>query len=219
MCMYYTSRTSAGKLLAGKIAEFCDENSVVLSLSDGGVVVGAQIAARLHCPLMFLLTEDITLPGEKTALGVVDQNGGFIYNDFFSAGQLDELSSEYHGVVEQLKMEKWHRLNRLLADGGIVDVDILKGKTIIVVSDGFLNGISLLATMNFLKPIKVERIIIATPYASVAAVDKMHVLADKLEVLHVIDDTFNLDHYYEINDVPDQKDIIAILNDSIAKWK
>lgn len=168
---------------------------------------------------MFLLTQDIMLPGEKTAVGVVDQNGGFTYNDLFSTGELDELVSEFHGVIDQLKQEKWHELNRLLSDGGLVDADILEGRTIIIVSDGFINGSSLLATMNFLKPIKSKKIVIVTPFASVAAVDKMHIMGDELQVLNVIDGTFELDHYYEKNDVPEQADIIKILNEAILKWR
>lgn len=217
--MYFKSRAEAGQKLAEQLRQYRFEDTAILALSDGGVVIGAQIAAELHCPLMFLLTQDITLPGEKTAVGVVDQNGGFTYNDFFSTGELDELVSEYHGIIEELKMEKWHELNRLLSDGGIVDSDILEGRNVIIVSDGFLNGTSLLATMNFLKPVKVNKIIIATPFASIAAVDKMHILGDELQVLTVIDDTFELDHYYEKNDVPSQEDIVRILNEAILKWR
>jgi putative phosphoribosyl transferase len=217
--MYFASRADAGQKLAEKLQHYRFEDSAVLALSDGGVVVGAQIAAQIHCPLMFLLTQDITLPGEKTAVGVVDQNGGFTYNDLFSTGELDELVGEYHGIIDELKMEKWHELNRLLSDGGLVNADILDGRNIIIVSDGFINGTSLLATMNFLKPVKANKIIIATPYASVAAVDKMHILGDELQVLSVIDGTFELDHYFETNDVPPQEDIVTILNEAILKWQ
>lgn len=217
--MYFASRTEAGQRLAKELVQYRFEDSAVLALSQGGVVVGAQIAAELHCPLMFLLTQDITLPGEKTAVGVVDQNGGFTYNDMFSTGELEELVGEFHGIIDELKIEKWHEINRLLSDGGMVDREILAGRNIIIVSDGFLNGTSLLATMNFLKPVKYRKIIIATPFASVSAVDKMHVLGDELKVTSVIDGTFDLNHYFEDNDIPSQEDIIKILNEAILKWK
>lgn len=217
--MYFASRTEAGQKLAEKLKKYRFEDCAVLALSDGGVVVGAQIAAEIHCPLMFLLTQDITLPGEQTAVGLVDQDGGFTYNDLFSTGELEELVGEYHGLIEQLKEEKWHELNRLLSDGGIVDGEILENRTVIVVSDGFINGTSLLATMNFLKPVKVKRVVITTPIASVAAVDKMHILGDELCVLEVAGDMFEIDHYYEKKDIPDQEDIIKILNEAILGWK
>lgn len=205
--------------MAKELMKYRYEDTAVLALSEGGVVVGAQITAELHCPLMFLLTQDIMLPGERTAVGLVDQAGGFTYNELFSTGELDELVMEYHGLIEELKMEKWHQMNRLLADGGMVDPDILNGRTIIVVSDGLLHGTALQATVNFLKPIKVKKIVVATPLASIGAVDRMHVLADELAVLDVIDDTFELDHYFEKDDVPSQEDIVKILNEAILKWK
>lgn len=217
--MYFNSRTEAGKELADQLDKYRFEDTAVLALTEGGVVIGAQIAARLHCPLMFLLTQDITLPGEKTALGVVDQDGGFTYNDYFSTGELEGFISEYHGLIEQLKEEKWHELNRLLSDGGIVDSEILKNRTIIVVTDGFISGGSLIATTNFLKPTEIKKLVVATPFATVSAVDKMHILADELTVLNVIDGAFELDHYYEHNDIPSKEDIIKILNEAILKWQ
>jgi putative phosphoribosyl transferase len=217
--MYFASRTEAGQQLAKELAKYRFENSAILSLSEGGVIVGAQIASVLHCPLMFMLVQDVKLPGEPTAVGVVDQRGGFTYNDMYSAGELEELTTEFHGTIEQQKMEKWHELNRLLSDGGLVDVDILRDRNIILVSDGFISGMSLDSAMQFLKPIKIKRIIVATPLASVPAVDKMHLLADELHVLSVYDGTFDLNHYYEKNDVPSQKAIIKTLNEAILHWK
>jgi putative phosphoribosyl transferase len=217
--MYFASRTEAGQQLAKELEKYRFENTAILALSNGGVVIGAQIAAMLHCPLMFLLMQDIKLPGENSVLGVVDQNGGFTYNDMFSAGELEGLTQEFHGFIEQQKIQKWHELNRLLSDGGLVDGNILKDRNIILVSDGLINGMSLDSAVQFLKPVRINRLIVATPLASVSAVDKMHLLADELHVLSVYDGTFELDHYYEKNDVPDQEAIVRTLNEAILHWK
>lgn len=217
--MYFQSRTEAGQLLAKTLSKYRYEDSAVIALTDGGVVVGAQVAAEIHCPLMFLLVKDIVLPGELSALGVVDQNGGFTYNDMFSAGELEYLQGEYHNYIEEEKRGKWQELNRLLGDGGIVDTDILRNRTVILVADGFTSGTSLLAAMNFLKPIHTKKIVIATPLASVPAIDRMHIIGDELQVLSVFDGTFKLEHYYEEDDVPEQEDIVKVLNEAILKWK
>ncbi len=217
--MYFASRAEAGRELAEELKSYRFEDSVVIALTDGGVVVGAQIAAAIHCPIMFLLMRDITLPGEISALGVVDQNGGFTYNDMFSTGELEGMTSEFHGFIEQDKMTKHHEINRLLGDGGLLDPEIIKDRTVILVADGLISGTSLVAAMSFLKPIRVKKVIVASVFASVSAVDKMHVLADELHVLSVYDGTFELDHYFEVNDVPPREDIITILNEVILRWK
>lgn len=217
--MYFKSRAEAGKKLAEALKAYRFEDTAIIALNDGGVVVGAHIAAELHCPLLFLLMRDIKLPGEISALGMVDQNGGFTYNDMFSPGELEGMMSDYHGVVEQEKMNKRHDINQLLGDGGLMNVDIIRDRNVVLVADGFMNGMSLLAAMNFLKPVRTKKVIIATPFASVDAVDKMHILADELHVLSVYDGTFELDHYFEENDVPAQEAIVTILNEAILKWK
>jgi putative phosphoribosyl transferase len=217
--MYFASRADAGKKLAKELERYRFEDTAIIALSDGGVVVGANIAATIHCPLLFLLMRDIKLPGEISALGVVDQNGGFTYNDMFSAGELEGMITDYHSLVEQEKMNKRHDINRLLGDGGLMDVDMIRDRNVILVADGFLSGTSLLAAVNFLKPIRTKRVIVATPFASIDAVDKMHILADELHVLSVYDGTFELDHYFDQNDVPSQDDIVKILNEAILGWK
>ena len=57
--MYFESRSQAGKILADQlVAKYRYENCAVVALSNGGVVVGEQIAAQLHCVLMLLVSQD-----------------------------------------------------------------------------------------------------------------------------------------------------------------
>lgn len=217
--MYFASRAAAGQQLSGSLLKYQAMPTAVLSLSEGGVVVGAHIAAKLHCPLTLLLTKDITLPGERSALGVVDQKGGFTYNDMFSPGELEEFQAEFHTYIEQQKAEQWHALTRLLGGGGLIDPKLLANRVVIMVSDGLLNGLSLLAAVNYLKPVAYERLVSVSPLASVKAVDKMHILTDEVDVLNVMDDMLDIDHYYDTNDVPPREKLIQVLRESIQVWQ
>ncbi len=216
--MYFESRTMAGKQLAALLGDYKSTDSAIIALTDGGVVVGAQIAAELHCPLMLMLMEDIKIPGEPSVLGVVDQNGGFTYNDMYSTGELESLESEYRGIIEQEKMEQWHQLNRILGDEGILEEDIIKNKVVILVADGLSSGLSLIAASNYLKKISIKKLVVVTPLASVAAVDKMHVLADEIHILTVMDSLMEINHYFEEDDIPSREAIIAILKNAIKNW-
>jgi putative phosphoribosyl transferase len=217
--MYFASKSEAGKQLAELLKDYKSAKPAIIALTDGGVIVGAQIAAKLHCPLMLLLMQDIKIPGEPSVLGVVDQNGGFTYNDMYSTGELESLESEYRGVIEQEKMEQWHELNRILGDGGILNEEIAKDKVVILVADGLTSGLSLVAASNFLKKISIKRLVIVTPIASVQAVDKMHVLADEIHILSVMDTPMDINHYFEKDDTPDRDTIISILKNAIKNWQ
>ena len=217
--MYFESRAQAGQLLAQQLEEkYRYENCAVIALSDGAVQVGEQIARVLHCILTMLLIEDIQVPGEDVSFGGVSQNGGFTYNGMFSPGEIEEYAGEFHGYLEEQKREAFQRINRLLGEGGIIDSDMLRDHTVILVADGLDNGASLDVAVDFLKPIRIKKLIVATPVASIAAVDKLHILADELHVLDVKENFMGINHYYEQNDIPSHEETIAKINQIVLNW-
>lgn len=217
--MYFKDRNQAGQQLADKLQKYRYENTAVVALSDGAVLVGAEIAKALHCVLTMLLTEEVKLPGEPNALAVVNQDGGFTYNNMFSTGQLEGFTSEYHNYIEQEKLQKFQSINRLLGEGGLIRQDLLYGRNVILVSDGLQNGLSLDAAAAFLKPIKIERLIIATPLASVPAVDRMHLLADEIVCLSVIENMMGISHYYDNNQLPSHEQLVKTIETIVLNWK
>lgn len=217
--MYFENREQAGQILGTELYDqYRYENCVVVALSDGGVVVGEQIAKTLHCILTLLLVENIELPGENVSFGGVSQNGGFTYNGMFSAGEIEEYESEYHGYLEEQKREAFGKINRLLGDGGLISEDMLRDQVVILVADGLDTGASLDVAVDFLKPIRIKRLIVATPVATVQAVDRLHILADELHILDVKTNFMGTNHYYNQNDIPTHEATIAKINQIVLNW-
>jgi putative phosphoribosyl transferase len=218
--MYFTSRMQAGRMLANQLApKYRYENCAVVCLSDGGAMVGVQIAMRLHCVMTMLLTSEITLPREDHSIGGITSGGEFSYNAMYSTGELDEMVSEYRGLIDQQKREKMHDMNRLLGSGGMIRADLLKGHNVILVADGLSNGFALDLAAQFLKTISIERLIVAVPIAGVAAVDRMHILADEIFCLDVPNDYMNTEHYYEKQDVPSHEAVLKTIEQIVLQWK
>jgi len=217
--MYFHSRTEAGERLAERLVQYRYENTVVVALNQGAVVVGAPIAQRLHCILGLFLTEDIDIPGENLAVGSVGQGGSFVYSGNLSMGERDDYYSEFHGYIDDQKREKTAHINRLLADGGALDVRLLQEHVIILVSDGLKDGQVLDAAAEFLKPVKAKRLVIAAPVAAINAVDRMHMLADELHVLSATDNYLDTAHYYDIDDVPTHEQSVATINSIVLNWR
>jgi predicted phosphoribosyltransferase len=217
---YFPSRRVAGDLLAAELVpKYRYEDCAVLALSDGAVLVGAEIAAQLHCVLTMLLTSSIRLQGETDVVAEIDHMGDITYNNSLSAGQLEEIRTENFNYLEQQKLQKLFEMNRLLGEGGLISADLLKERTVIVVADGLTNGLSLHAVANYLKPIRLKKLVMVTPFANVAAVDQMHILADEIVCLNVIEDIISIDHYYEDNNMPPHDKIVQIIEDIILHWK
>ncbi|MGB3945695.1 MAG: phosphoribosyltransferase family protein [Candidatus Saccharimonadales bacterium] len=218
--MYFESRAEAGMQLAERLLEkYRYENCAVVALSDGAVLVAEEIAAALHCVLTLLLIEDIEVPGESLSFGGVTESGGFTYNGMFSAGEIEAYTAEFHGYLGEKKREAFQKINRLLGDGGLIDKSMLLDRTVVLVSDGLDNGASIDVAMDFLKPIRTERIVVATPVASIPAVDKLHLIADELHILDVKDNYMGTDHYYEQNTIPSHEETIAKINQIVLNWR
>jgi predicted phosphoribosyltransferase len=218
--MYFESRTAAGKTLAEEVsAKYTTKPCAVVALSDGGVMVGAQIAMKLHAVLGMLLTEPIKLPREDEAVAGISESGSFAYNNMYAPGEIEEFISEYRGYIEEQKFNKMSEMHRLLGGSGLIRPDLLEDKNVILVSDGLSSGFSLDVAMEFLKPISIKKLIVATPFASVPAVDRMHILADDIYCLNVLEDYISTDHYYERNDVPHHEVVVKTLEEIMQHWQ
>lgn len=218
--MYFENRSQAGQILAAELLEkYRYEDCAVVALTDGAVIVGEQIASALHCILTMLLIENIEIPGEGMSFGGVSQDGAFTYNGMFSAGEIEQYTSEFHGYLEEQKRISFQKLNRLLGDGGLINNDMLRDRIVILVSDGLDSGASLDVAVDFLKPIRIKRLVVASPVATVQSVDKLHMLADELHILSVKDNYLGVNHYYNQNDIPSHEDTIAKINQIVLNWR
>ncbi len=206
-------------LAAQLMPKYRYEDCAVVALSDGGVMVGAQIAVQLHTVLTMLLTAEIDLPMEPEPIGGVSQEGSFSYNNFYFPGEIDELTAEYYQYIEQEKLMKIQDMQRLIGAGGLIRRDLLKGRNIIIVSDGLKSAFTLDIAIQYLKPVAIKKLIVATPLASLKAVDRMHVMADEIYCLSVVEDYISTDHYYDKQDVPAHDKVIETIEKIILNWK
>lgn len=218
--MYFASRLQAGRMLANQLTKkYRNEKCAVMALNDGGVMVGTQIAVQLHCVLTLMESSQISLPREPDAIAGITAAGTVAYNRQYSQGELDELIGENYGYIEQEKLTRMHDMNQLLGNGGTINKDLLKEHNVIIVTDGLKTGFPVDLAAEFLKPIDIKKMIVAVPFASVKAVDRMHVLADDLYCLNVIEDYMDTDHYYDKHDVPNHETVLKTIEQIVLQWK
>lgn len=217
--MYFKNRADAGRKLAKRLSSYRRKNCVILALNPGGVMVGAQVAMALHADLFMLATERLTLPGENVALASVTSENDFTYNPALSSGEIDEMRSEFHGVIEAERMTKLRRLHAVMGPEGEIPRDMLRRRVVIVVADGLRDGFDLAVAANFLKPINIEKLVIAVAVASIPAVDAMHLHGDQLECLYTAENLFETDHYFDDNTVHDTEALHKIMRNTPLNWR
>lgn len=206
-------------LASAIVPKYRYENCVIMALDDGGVIVGAQIAIQLHCAITLLSMREITLPREPKAIAGITADGRFTYNHEYSTGELEDIEGEYRGYIEEERVQKFHEINLSNLNPNKSVTRLIKHMNVILVSDGLETSMKLDLAEEFLKPIDIESLVVATPLASVPVIDKIHIMADAVFCLSVVDDYLETDHYYDINDIPDHPKIAKILNNIIMQWK
>lgn len=195
--MYFENRLSAAKELAIRLAKYTDDDAVVATLSESSEGLGEVIAKRLSIPLTTFISRAINLPGEKSSIGSVDQEGSFMFNTRFTQGQTNEYTAEYHNYIEEEKIKKSHEINRDITAKGLNSRNEFTDKIVILVSDGLNETVALDSAVEYLKPIRLKRLVMAVPVVSVMAVDRMHVACDEIHVLSVTENFISSDHYYD----------------------
>jgi putative phosphoribosyl transferase len=208
---YFESRLSIGKELAEKIAKMKYKDTAVLALSAGGVVIAAEIASKLHCDVNMLLLKHVYLPDNKTAIGIINDNGWFTYDDSISVALVEEFETEYRSSIDFGKMNALHQLHTI-GHSGSVDAHKYKNKNVIIVNDFAKTGTAFHAALDFLKPIETKKIILVSAVAQLKAIDVMHHLGDKLFIAHATENDFPSEHYFANNSVPDTETLLALMN-------
>lgn len=72
--------------------------------------------------------------------------------------------------------------------------------------------------MLYLKTVKMKRLVIVSPVASLNAVDRMHILGDEIFCLSVVDNFMGSNHYYEENNLPDHETIVQTIGTVVKQW-
>jgi len=213
---YFTSRTEIGERFARQLSDYRFENTAILALSPGGVVIAIEIAKQLHSIAGLLLLKHVYVPGE-TPIGVINDQGGFTYDNSIPAAQISEYNIEYRNNIEDNKMKAMHELHAI-GHENIMSPEYFKGRTVIVVSDFAKTGTSFHAAMDFLKPVETQKIILASAVATYDALDVMHQLGDQVLTEHTTDKDFPSSHYFANNEIPQTKELVQMMEQIVLQW-
>lgn len=194
--MYFKDRLEAGRELSKRLSRYVDDDVIVASLSESSRGIAKIIARELRGKTTDVISKAILMPGSSYNLGAVDQAGRFTYNKKLSEGEITEYTSEFHKYIEAEKMNKTHEINREMIKGNSMERKELTGHIIILAADGINDTALLDSAVEYLKPVRIKRLIAAVPVASVAAIDRLHVSTDEIKCLSVTENYIETDHYY-----------------------
>lgn len=175
----FKDREHTGQLLAEKLEDYCNEDTILLAIPAGGVPVGYVIAKELHLPLNLIILRKIKIPWNPEAgFGSVAPDGTIFLNEPL-VRRLELTQDE----IERSAAKTLNEIKRRQQQFG-VEFPNVKDKTVILVDDGLASGFTMIAAINFVKKLS-SMVIVAVPTAPSGTIQRIAPLVDKLICLNV----------------------------------
>ena len=206
--MVFESREEAGTLLADKLKKY-GKNCVVLAIPRGGVVVGAQIAHALSCPLEVIITRKLSAPDNpELAIGATSSKGGLV------------LDQE---LIKRLKVTKGYirsELSRQQKEARRREKVYLKGetihitdKTVILVDDGIATGATVETAIQAVREKLPAKVVLAVPVAPPGTVERLRNDVDELVVLSTPEHFWAIGEFYSSFPQISDEEVVSILRE------
>ena len=196
----FSDRVDAGNRLALKMTDIIDENTLVLAIPRGGVVIGHQIAKRYDLQLDVIVSKKLSLPeNPEFGIGAITYDGTTYlpdsYTKYFTHASLQNEISIKKAEVEE-KQRKFR---------GNSEYD-LANKNVILVDDGIATGSTVLVVAEWLTTKKILHASIASP---VVAADMFELLNQKFQNVFAVETPTNFmsisDFYANFKQVSDEE--------------
>lgn len=207
----FSSRASAGALLAKKLNFYKNsEDTLVLALVRGGVVVGSVLSKDLCLPLFPYIVRKIGHPEHREfAVGAIAEGGATFMDD--KAMQMHSVNWDAVEDVIEEEEQELHRRKEVYLIQARPD---LEGKTVILTDDGAATGSTIYAAMDDLRNANVKKLIIALPVCPADTGLRLKEKSDEAYILAMPEDFYAVGQFYsEFQEVGDNE-VIEILKSS-----
>lgn len=189
------------------------EAELVLGLPRGGVIVAAEVARALACPLDVLLVRKIGHPFHREfAVGALAEPDVVI---------LDEQSIGWNPMVrlelQDIIAEEKARLADYAARFRRGPPPELTDKVILLVDDGLATGATTAAAVSAARKRGARRVIVAAPVASTSACERLRRVADEVKVLWADPYFQAVGRYYDVFDQTTDAEVLAALREAAQR--
>jgi putative phosphoribosyl transferase len=174
----FRDRRDAGATLATHLKEYRGQDTLVLGIARGGVVVAAEVARRLGADLDVAVARKLGAPYQaELAIGAVTASGGRVLND----EMIERLGvpASYVQAVTETEMLTARKREASYREGR--PMPRIHGRTVLLVDDGLATGSTMRAVVRSVRQHRPARLVVAVPVGSRQAC--MALLAEADEVV------------------------------------
>lgn len=179
--MPFASRQDAGEKLGRRLLAEGVEADLVVGLPRGGVVVAAEVAHVLRCPLDVLVVRKIGHPLHREfAVGAMAE-GDVVVLDESAMGSNPVARSRLEQVIREERERLWQYQIKFHETKG----PDFRDRTVLLADDGLATGATMEAAALSARKQGARKTIVAVPVASPSGIRRLKNVADEVFALLV----------------------------------
>jgi putative phosphoribosyl transferase len=203
----FLDRVEAGGLLAEVVVSLARPPVLVLGLPRGGVVVAAQVAARLGAPLDVVVPRKVGAPGNpELAVGAVAEGVQALDEPAIRRLGLDLAAVRVEAARQTAEVARRTATYR----EGLPPLE-LAGRTAVLVDDGVATGWTCAAAAAYTRRAGASRVLVAVPVGPTGLAERLAPVVDQVVVLVTPDPYLNVGQAYEHFPQVDDDEVLRCL--------
>lgn len=207
--MLFKDRKDAGEQLGNALQKYKSEETVVIGIPRGGVVVAAEAAKILGAPLDVIIPRKLGAPhNPEVAIGAVTQDGTVIQDEVMvrrlglSDLQIKQMAEEVSEEIQR-RVEKYRN--------GKTGLE-LRNKTVVVVDDGIATGFTVQAALQSVRNSGADKLVLAVPVAPADTVGLFREIVDNLVCLYIPEVFYAVGQFYIDFDQTSDEEVMTLLS-------
>lgn len=208
----FRDRSEAGRLLSKQLKGYQDrQDTLVLGLARGGVVVAFEVANELHLPLNVIVPRKIGAPDNpELAIGSIMENGEGIFNHYI----IQALRVPQSYITQEIAKEKAKAQQRLALYRQQTPAPQIQDHIVILVDDGIATGATMLTAIKAMRSEKAKKVIVAAPVASEDTLKLIQEAADEVICLYSSEDFIGVGMYYNHFSQTTDEEVVQLLKNT-----
>jgi len=213
----FENRREAGRQLAMALINrgYKGENTLVLGIPRGGLVVADEVAKALSAILEVIIARKLRAPYRpELGIGAVVDGNHILLNEEL----VRTVGANQEYLNREIAFQKEEIERRLRFYRGHRPASEVAGKTVIVVDDGIATGYTFRASLESLRQRHPDRLVAAAPVAARDSIEMLTAFADEIVCLNTPLSFFAVGAWYQNFEQVSDEEAVAILRRNRSSW-
>jgi putative phosphoribosyl transferase len=213
----FEDRREAGRQLAKALINrgYKGENTLLLGIPRGGLVVADEVAKALSAILDVIISRKLRAPYQpELGIGAVVDGDHILLNEEL----IRTVGANQEYLNREIAFQKEEIERRLRFYRGHRPAPEVAGKTVIVVDDGIATGYTFRASLESLRQRHPDRLVAAAPVAARDSAEMLTAFADEIICLNTPLSFFAVGAWYQNFEQVSDEEAVAILQRNWSSW-